>query len=133
FSGRRFGSDLKDAHEKGYLLTLMNPVTIAAYLEDAALTPILQQLITRSSLPLGAVETVFAPDSTGFSTSRFVRWFDEKYGVTRSGRDWVEAHCMCGVKTHIVTAVIIDDRDAADCPRFKPLVEKTAEHFTVKE
>jgi hypothetical protein len=37
---------------------------------------------------------VFAPDFTGFSTSRFVRWFDEKYGVTRSGKDWVKAHAI---------------------------------------
>src|SRR5207245_5278807 len=75
----------------------------------------------------------FAPDSTGFSTSRFVKWFDEKYGVTRSGHDWVKAHVMCGVKTNIVTAVIIEGRDAGDCPQFKPLVEKTAENFTIKE
>jgi transposase len=51
----------------------------------------------------------------------------------RSGREWVKAHAICGTKTHIVTAVEILDKDAADCPQFKPLVEKTAQHFTVKE
>src|ERR1043165_8195144 len=25
--------------------------------------------------------------------NRFIRWYDEKYGGTRSGRDWVKAHC----------------------------------------
>jgi hypothetical protein len=40
---------------------------------------------------------------------------------------------MAGVKTHVITAVEILDRDAADCPQFKPLVEKTAANFTVKE
>src|SRR5205823_4483435 len=44
-----------------------------------------------------------------------------------------KAHAMCGVKTHIVTAVEILDRDAADCPQFKPLVETTAKNFTIKE
>src|SRR5205823_10732613 len=67
------------------------------------------------------------------STSRFVRWFDEKYGAERSGRDWVKAHAICGVKTNIVTAVTIEGRDAGDCPQFKPLVEATAENFMVKE
>lgn len=76
---------------------------------------------------------VFAPDSSGFSTSRCVRWFDEKYGVQRSGHDWVKAHAICGVKTNIVTAVTIKGREANDCPQFKPLVEKTAENFQVKE
>jgi transposase len=133
FSARRFGCDLKDAYERGYLSMLMNPRSANLYLESPELTPILQDLIVRSSLPLATVETVFAPDSTGFSTSRFVRWFDEKYGQERSGRDWVKAHAICGVKTNVVTAVTILDRDAGDSPQFKPLVEATAANFTIKE
>jgi transposase len=132
-SSRRFACDLQDAHERGYLMALMNSISVSAYLENPALTPILQRLIVESSLPLKAVETVFAPDSTGFSTSRFVRWFDEKYGTERSGHDWVKAHAICGVKTNIVTAVEIAGRDANDCPMFKPLVETTAVNFNVKE
>src|SRR5260370_17623285 len=103
-----------------------------AFMESPLLTPVLEQLITLSGLPLRSIETTFAPDSTGFSTSRFIRWTDEKYG-TRSGRDWVKAHCMAGTRTHVITAVEILDRDAADSPQFKPLVEKTAESFTIKE
>ena len=90
------------------------------------MTPVLHSLVVRASLPLRAVETTFAPDSTGFSTSRFVRWYDEKYGVERSGKDWVKAHAICGTKTHVVTAVEIAHRDAADSPQFKTLVETTA-------
>jgi transposase len=132
-SSRRFGTDLADAYERGYMSRPLHPNKINGHLENPELTPVFRDLITTSSLPLRAVETVFAPDSTGFSTSRFVRWFDEKYGVTRSGHDWVKAHAMCGVKTNIVTAVEILDRDAADCPQFKPLVEATAKNFTIGE
>jgi transposase len=132
-SSRRFGTDLDGAHAKGYLTHKLHPVMVCSFLENALLTPVLHDLIVRSSLPLRAVETTFAPDSTGFSTSRFVRWFDEKYGRERSGKDWVKAHAICGVKTNIVTAVTILDRDAGDSPQFRPLVEKTAENFTVKE
>jgi hypothetical protein len=106
---------------------------ICSFLESELMTPVLNALITRSSLPLKAVETTFAPDSSGFSTSRFVRWFDEKYGTTRSGRAWVKAHAICGVKTHVVTDVVIHDQNAADCPQFKALVEATARNFNVKE
>jgi transposase len=133
FSSRRFACDLADAHAKGYLSHLMHSVSTCAFLEADFMTPVLKDLVVKSSLPLRAVETVFAPDSTGFSVSRHVRWFDEKYGVERSGRDWVKAHAICGVKTNIVTAVEILDRNAGDSPQFKPLVEKTAENFTVKE
>jgi transposase len=132
-SSRRFQCDLDDALEKGYLTERMHAVRVCAYLDSEFLTPILHNLIVRSSLPLKAVETVFAPDSTGFSTSRFVRWYDEKYGCERSGKEWVKAHAICGVRTNIVTAVVIEDKNANDCPQFKPLVEKTAENFTVRE
>jgi len=132
-SSRRFGTDLDEATAKGYVSRKMHPGMTWSFLENKLLTPVLKDLIMRTSLPLRSVETTFAPDSTGFSTSRFVRWFDEKYGRERSGKDWVKAHAICGTKTHVVTAVEILDRDAADCPQFKPLVEKTAENFTVKE
>ena len=132
-SARRFACDLKAAHADGFLSHLMNSVSVCAYLENHRLTPILQQLIVQSSLPLSMFETTFAPDSSGFSTSRFVRWHDEKYGCERSGHDWVKAHAICGVKTNIVTAVEIGARDAGDSPFFKPLVEQTAANFTVKE
>jgi transposase len=132
-SSRRFQCDLDDALAKGFLSESMHAVRICAYLDNDFLTPVLQALIVRSSLPLKSVETVFAPDSTGFSTSRFVRWYDEKYGVERSGHDWVKAHAMTGVKTNIITAVEIADRNAADSPLFKPLVETTAANFTIKE
>jgi transposase len=131
-SGRRFGTDIDEAFEKGYLskkLTMMS----WQFLESELLTPVLKQLVAVSSRPLRAVETEFAVDSSGFSTSRFVRWHDEKYGVERSGRDWVKCHLACGVKTHVVTAVEILDRDAADCPQFKPLVRATAENFKIGE
>jgi hypothetical protein len=105
FSGRRFSTDLEEGFDKGYLTRKINGTMVWQFMECPLLTPVLHQLITASSLPLKTIETVFAPDSTGFSTSRFVRWFDEKYGVTRSGREWVKAHVMCGTKTHIVTAV----------------------------
>jgi transposase len=133
FSSRRFNGDLEDAHARGYLSKPMHPNKVNTHLENPALAATLRDLIVRSSLPLRSVETTFAPDSSGFSTSRFVRWYDEKYGVERSGYDWVKVHLMTGVKTNIVTAATILDKNAADCPQFKPLVEKTAENFTVKE
>lgn len=133
FSSRRFACDLKDAHEKGYLTHLMHSVHVCAYFGSDLLTPVLRRLIVQSSLPLRAVETCFAPDSSGFSTSRFVKWFDHKYGCTRQEHAWVKVHVMTGAKTNVVTAVEIRDPDANDCPQFIPLLQTTAQNFTVKE
>lgn len=132
-SSRRFACDLQDAYQLGYLSHLMNSVSVCSYLENTLLTPVLTNLIVRSSLPLRAVETTFAPDSSGFSTSRFVRWFDEKYGKQCGEHNWVKAHIMTGVKTNVVTAVEIHGRDAGDSPQFKPMLQTTAQNFTVQE
>jgi transposase len=87
----------------------------------------------QSSLPLRTVETVFAPDSSGFCTSRFIRYYDVKYGITRESAEWVKVHLMTGTKTNIVTAAAILDRDAADGPQMPGLLETTAKGFTVEE
>jgi transposase len=133
FSSRRFSCDLADAHEKGFLSRLMPGLKLPQFFENPDFTPVLQALIIQSSLPLKTVETTFATDSTGFSTSRFTKWFDIKYGVHRTAHHWVKAHAICGTKTNIVTNVLIFDRDAGDSPQFKPLVQTTAENFTVRE
>jgi transposase len=132
-SSRRFGTDLAEAHEKGFIAKKLHPVMVCGFLESEWLTPMLLNLIAESASPLKVVESDFAVDSTGFSTSRFVRWYDEKYGCERSGHDWVKTHVCTGVKTNCITAVKILDRDAGDAPQFPSLVKATAERFTVKE
>jgi hypothetical protein len=79
-SSRRFASDLRDARAKGYISHVPHFNSVLNYLESETSTPILYELITRASLPLKALESDFAIDSSGFSTHRFVRWFDAKYG-----------------------------------------------------
>jgi len=133
FSGRRFISDLTDAQTKGYISQVPHFNSIFNYLENPALTPVLTELIVQSSLPLKAVEVDFAVDSTGFTTSRFVRWFDHKYGVVRQEHDWVKCHMMCGVKTNVVTAVEIHERNASDTKLLPSLVETTAKNFKMEE
>jgi transposase len=125
FSGRRLACDLRDAHRKGYLVRPVSSGMIPYLMESESMTPHLYQFIERSALPLRHVESIFAPDSTGFSTSRFVRWYDEKYGQERSGREWVKCHAMVGTTTNIVTTAIVDGPTANDCPMFGPMLERT--------
>jgi transposase len=132
-SGRRFMSDLRDAQAKGYITAAPHYNSIFNYLESPAMTPVLRRLIEQSSLPLRSVETNFAVDSSGFTTSRFTRWFDVKYGKERVKQDWVKCHIMCGVKTNIVTAVAIDEMYTNDTLMFAPMVETTAKNFAVSE
>jgi transposase len=132
-SGRRFMSDLRDAKAKGFIASTPHYNSIFNYLENPALTPLLRRLIEQSSLPLRSVETNFAVDSSGFTTSRFTRWFDVKYGKERVKQDWVKCHLMCGVKTNIVTAVAIGEMYTNDTLMFTPMVESTAKNFAISE
>ena len=133
FSGRRFMSDLRESRERGYIEKLPHFNSIFNYLENPALKPILLNLIEVSSMPLRAVEHDFAVDSSGFSVSKFERWFDHKHGGIRFQREWVKVHLMCGVKTNVVTAVEIHDKDAADSPQMRPLLDATRKTFDVRE
>jgi transposase len=131
-SGRRFMTDLREAQAKGYIEKAPHYNSIFHYLENPELTSILRELITESSLPLKSIETDFACDSSGFTTSRFHRWYDHKYGV-RQEHEWVKVHLMCGVRTNIVTAVEIKDKNASDTKLLPSLVDATAENFTLNE
>ncbi len=133
FSGRRFMSDLRDAQVKGFIGQVPHYNSIFNYLENPELTPILTELITQSAMPLKSIETSFAVDSSGFMTSRFTRWYDQKYGVMREEHDWVKAHITCGVKTNVVTAVEIHGQHTNDSPILPSLVAKTAQNFNVQE
>jgi transposase len=132
-SSRRFTSDLLAAHERGYVSKPIPGTKVSAFFEDAFFTPILKNLIGYSARPLRSVEKDFAIDSSGFASSRFERWYDQKYGVTRKKCLWVKTHIACGVKTNVVTAIRILDKDAADCPQFVPLVRETKKHFQIGE
>lgn len=132
-SARRFDTDVRDAATKG--LTAQDPHfnSVLRYLRSPDMTPVLEGLVTLSALPLRAVETDFAADSTGFSTCRYVRWYDHKWGKEQVKREWVKLHAMVGVRTNIVTAVEMTDWRGADYKQFPPLVASTAENFTLRD
>ena len=133
FSSRRFTCDMNEATEQGLISKTPHFNSVSNYLSAPELTPILKSLVTMSALPLKAVESDFAVDSSGFATSVYDRWYDAKYGKERSENKWVKAHLMCGVNTHVVTSVEVTPTESADAPQFKPLVEQTASNFDIKE
>jgi transposase len=131
FSGRRFMTDLRDAKDAGHVDAAPHYNSVFRVLEDPNTTQTLKQLVIRSSLPLVPVESHFACDSSGFSTSRFARWFDAKWGVERRKAEWIKCHVMTGVRTNIVSAV--DVNDSGDAPMFRQLAATTATNFKPEE
>jgi len=132
-SGRRFMSDLRDAKDKGYINHAPCYNSIFNVLEDESATEVLLALIIESANPLKAIETKFACDSTGFSSSRFDKWFNHKYGEHQIKRAWVKAHVMTGVGTNVITAVEILGQHAHDGTQMPNLLVTTRKRFTIKE
>ncbi len=133
FSLRRFMTDMRSALEKGYTTQGCAYSSVSNYMRDTQLTPVLQNLITLSALPLRSVETKFAIDSTGFRTTKFNEYCKEKH-KTPQQHDWIKAHICTGVKTNIITGVEVLPENSGDSPQFIPLAEKTYESgFKIEE
>ncbi len=133
YSLRRFETDIKIAKEKGLINSKPCFASVGHFMQREELTYILADLIKKSSMPLKSIETEFAVDSTGFSTSRFKRWYEFRYGREKNWRIWIKAHVVCGVKTNIVTAIKLSESIASDYRFFEELVTKTAENFEINE
>jgi len=137
YSERRFMSDLRYVHEKGYVNRVPHYNSISNYMNKIELTNILIRLITKSSLPLVSIEDKFAVDSSGFSTSVYDQWFSEKYcqrtRYHKKRKPWVKCHIMCGVKTNIITSVKVETANRHDSKRFVELLNKTSSNFDISE
>jgi transposase len=132
-SARRFMTDLRTATELGMINHAPHYNSIFNVLDKETLVPVLSDLITRSALPLKALETQFAVDSTGFGTQQFYRHYSAKYGHDQYSRNYLKLHAMVGTKTNVITAAHVSDRDANDSPILPGLLAASAQHFNVEQ
>lgn len=128
---RRSIGDMDDLREMGFIGRVPHFNTLSRYLRMDRLTPVLEQLIQLTSLPLVPFEANFAADATGFSTDRYARWLDARTSQELSSREWVKVHLICGVRTHVVTSVIV--RWGHESKFFGRLVAATARNFKMEE
>lgn len=108
-----------------------NVINILLNRED--IMPILQKLLTLSALPLKSIETIFAPDSSGFRTSQFGQYAVEKYSSGKKHK-WIKAHILVGVKTNVIASARVTDENAGDCPQFEPMITEAHQNgFDIRE
>lgn len=133
-SARRFASDLRDAKEAGFVDRAWHFNTVLRAIDDKELTPILYQLVTASAAPLRAIESNFAVDSTGFGTQRLYNHYTARYGGgEQRSHDYLKLHALVGVKTNVIAAAQVTDRDSHDSPQLPILVDRGADHFDIAE
>jgi transposase len=131
-SGRRAQSDLRNCQAKGHVAAAPSYNSIFRAFESPTLTPILKALIEEAASPLRSVERQFAQDSTGFSTTTYERWFDQKHGKLCSQRPFVKLHAFIGTHTNVVTSAEVTD--SGDCPMLPAMLDATVKAgFNVEE
>ncbi|MFH0971111.1 MAG: transposase [Candidatus Micrarchaeota archaeon] len=128
-SSRRSISDLDIAKRRGYLSKTPHFNTLIKYLNKPELIPILKDLIRISAMPLSGFEETIAIDASGLSSAFYSRWVDYRFNKDVRVKDWIKVHVCCGVKTNIVTSIVVTDGHSADSPEFCQLIEETAEGF----
>ena len=103
------------------------------YLQSPELTPILEDLVTRSALPLKGLETQFAIDGTGFGTRIYDRWFDRRWGRNRTRAAFVKAQALVGTMTNVVVVAAATGEDKGEAPFLPPFVERASRYFNISE
>ena len=130
---REFMGYMDTAQALGHVYHVPHYNTFTNFLKTPETTKLLLELLSFSALPFVPVETKFAIDSSGFSTSRFVRWFNRKHGRVTNNREWVKAHIISGVKTHVIVAADVSGWRANDSPYFEPLLNRVSEDYNIEE
>jgi hypothetical protein len=133
FSSKRFVDDLHQVQAAGLIESVPSPNSISEYLRKESLTKILQDLITKSSLPLAETEKVFAVDSTGFAVPKRRIWFNRHKERQEKRRDFMKLHVMIGVGSTIITCAEPTEGSASDRNYLRSLIEGTARHFEITE
>ena len=135
-SSRRLTSDLVLARSRRCITHVPHFNTVLKYLNQTELTPVLTDLIKISAIPLKDLEDTFAVDASGLTKAFYTSWFDFRFGKIggeRTAHDWLKIHLICGVKSNIVTHIVVTDGRTADSPQFPELVRETAKNFRIKE
>jgi len=112
--------------EDGRLSAVPNYSLPSRILGQEDLTPVLIHLIRESAKPLAHAEAggTIAIDSSGFTMSVFGAYYPETHDAARR-HEFVKAHIAVGVRTQIVTDVVVTDQHGGDSPQFKGLLQAT--------
>lgn len=126
-SSRRAKGLFDEAKEKELIEKSPHFNAVSKLLNKESTAKILENLITLSALPLKSVEHTWLADSSGFRTTNFTQYCQEKHGKSRENV-WLKAHIVCGAKTNVISSARITASNgvgSGDCPNFAPLMQAT--------
>ncbi|MGI6589479.1 MAG: IS5 family transposase [Candidatus Iainarchaeum sp.] len=122
-SSRRAKGLFNQANEKEFIKKSPHFNAVSKLLNEEETEAILENLILLSAQPLKSVETSFAVDSSGFRTTTFNSYCQDKHGANKKHK-YMKAHILVGTKTNIICSAKVTDEYSADCPEFKGLIQQ---------
>jgi len=135
-SSRRAKSLFNKSVEAEQLKHSPNFNAVSNLLKKESTTPLLQDLLLKTAQPLKAVESKFAIDSSGFRTTKFNEYCNEKHNDKKRHHEWIKAHICVGTKTNVITGAVItrgNGKGTGDITQFSDLVEQTSQNFEAQE
>jgi transposase len=134
-SARRAKGDIEECHKLGHLEAVPSFNSVFRYMEDPAITPLLQVLIAESAEPLVACETEqqYAVDATGFATGVYGGYCENKHEKQKRRAKYIKAHVIAGTHTHVVTYVEPTEGHVNDCRILPKLVAESASRYPMAE
>lgn len=133
FSSRRTISELKLVQKLGYIKQVPHYNSIINYFDSEEMQVHLSNLYRTLALPLKGIESKFAIDASGFSTSIKENWLSVRLDNKPIQRTWRKLHIVTGVQTNVVSAAKITKAYSHDILEFQNLIGSTAKDFNVSE
>ncbi len=121
-SSRRASSLFSFAEEREQISHAPHFNAVSKFLNREEAKDILEELLGITAQVLKTVETDFAIDASGFRTTNFHEYNNQKHNGSKKEHNWLKAHLCVGVKTNIITGIVITRGQAGDSPQFEPLV-----------
>lgn len=130
-SSRRAKGLFNQANEKEFIKKSPHFNAVSKLLNEEETETILEKLILFSAQPLKSVETSFAVDSSGFRTTTFSPYCQDKHGASKKHK-YLKAHILVGTKTNIICSAKVTSEYVNDSPQFSGLVQ-SINGFDVQE
>lgn len=130
-SSRRANGYLRELEMRGYVSRKPHFNTALNYLRSEKVTPILQEMLSRTAVFFYGTEETVAIDSTGFSTTRFNGWLEKRHEVKQKRR-YVKFHAIIGTNTGIIAGLTITPENTNDCTQFDPLIRQASDRLGPK-
>ncbi len=111
--------------------------SLCNFFEDETLSAIIDDLILITALPTAILETTGAIDATGFSTSIFENWNENKWGTAPTKKDttriWRKLHAVVGCKTNVFISVEVTKKNVSDVKGFENAMKDKTKYFNLED